>query len=131
MAKGLTGVDGAVNIDSVLIGKIRRWRRTSERTLVDTGGFGDEWEEPQGVRKRATGSVEGVYAIEDAGQGAVETAFADNMMVVLDLQHKSGYVTSINAIINNIEEGEDFDGPGTFSFQYAQYGPPLSEAGHA
>lgn len=132
MARGLTGVDGAVRIASTLVGKIRRWRLTTERNVVDTGGFGDEWEEPDGTRLRATGSFEGVYAIEgESGQGQVKTALIANALVVLDLQQKTGYVTQINARITQVEEGTDFDGASTFSAQFAQVGAPIAEAGHA
>lgn len=132
MPKGTTGVDGAVRIDSELVGKMRRWRRTVERNMVDTGGFGDEWEEPDGTRLRGSGSVEGVWAYDaEQGQEDVETALYDNALVVLDLQHRTGKVTQINARISNFEEGTDYDGASTFTFQYVQVGAPISTASHS
>lgn len=131
VAKGLVGDDGAVRIGGTLVEKIRRWRHSGNRTMVDTGGFGDDWEYPQGVRKRATGSAEGVYATGAAGQAAITAAFDSGDPIVLDLQQKTGYVLSINAVISDLERGTDYDGASTFNFSFAQQGPPIAESGHA
>lgn len=132
VARGLTGVDGAVRIASTLVAKMRRWRKTEERTMVDTGGFGDEWEEPNGVRLRGSGSFEGIYAVDGAtGQQMIEDALRANSIVILDLQHESGKVDQINARISQVEKGQDFEGASTFNAQYVQVGPPITDAGHA
>lgn len=132
MADGLTGLDGAVIVDGSEVASIRSWTWNRESTTVDVGGFGDTYEQTRVTRKRGTGSFQGVWAENDAaGQGATETAYEASTQVTLQLQLQTGKVYSIEAFLNSLEVGAQYDGATTFNVNFVQFGSPNSLADHS
>ena len=132
VADGLAGLDGSVEIGGTRVASIREWTWTRESSTVDTGGFGDTYEKTKVTRKRGTGSFRGLWAKGDAaGQGAVEDAYENSTLVSLSLQLESGKVYVIDAYLNQLESGAQYDGATTFNVSFVQYGAPTSMADHS
>lgn len=131
MAEGLAGLDGAVIVDGNEVASIRSWTWNRESTTVDVGGFGDTYEQTRVTRKRGTGSFQGVWAKDDAtGQGAVESAYEAATEITLQLQLETGKVYSVQAFLNSLEVGAQYDGATTFNCNFVQFGAPNSLATH-
>jgi hypothetical protein len=133
-AQGLTGRDGSVEINGALIGKLRQWSWDEEASVVDTGGFGSQYEEPAPSRIKGTGSCTGIWARGDAaGQGAVETTLATGTSVNLTLavSQVAGESYVVPAFVTKIHRGAKYDGEAEFSFDWSQNGAPTTIATHA
>lgn len=132
VAVPITGTDGSIEVDSTPIENMQEWSYEPEANIIDgMGGFGSSWDMNAAGLLSGSGSCSGVFATGAAGQAALETAFYNRSLVVLNLAATSGGTPlSINARINKLTITMPNDDKSEWSFDFTQYGAPISQISH-
>lgn len=131
MAEPTVGTDGSIEVDGQVVEVMRNWSWDAEAKEAELGGFGSPWELPKPTRLKASGTCEGIYTTGSAGQTAIQAAFVARTRVVLNFDiDGSATPHSINAYIMKINNKAVFDDKNDWSFDYSQWGEPISLPSH-
>jgi hypothetical protein len=132
VAVPITGTDGSIEVDGTPIENMQEWSYEPEANIIDgMGGFGGAWDQNAVGLLKGSGSCKGVFATGAAGQAALEAAFYAKALVVLNLKAVSGGTAlSINARIGKLTTTLPNDDKSEWSFDYTQYGAPISYISH-
>jgi hypothetical protein len=132
VAVPITGTDGSIEVDSTPVENMQEWSYKPEANIIEgMGGYGSDWDMNAAGLLKGSGSCKGVFATGATGQAALETAFYARQLVVLNLAATSGGTPlSINARIANLQITMPNDDKSEWSFDYTQYGAPISQISH-
>jgi hypothetical protein len=132
VAVPITGTDGSIEVDGTPVENMQEWSYKPEVNIIEgMGGFGSEWDQNAAGLLKGSGSCKGVFATGATGQAAIETAVYTRALVVLNLKAVSGGTAqSINARISNLQITMPNDDKSEWSFDYTQYGAPISYISH-
>lgn len=131
MAEPLVGTEGSIEIDGTVVEVMREWSWDPEAKEAELGGFGSPWELPKPTRLKGSGSCKGIYTTGSAGQTAIQAAFINRTRVVLNMApDDTATPLSINAYIMKLNQTTKFDDANDWSFDYSQWGEPISLPSH-